>query len=106
MMNCAIAEGTPHRVASSAIPPATEDSKYISQSQHCNRVVTRLSNYRTTMPVPSFDQPIVIHEATGHFLSPDTTITTRTDFTKFFLNFRSTPDAHPLYKHLFDAHQT
>jgi hypothetical protein len=52
-----------------------------------------------------FDRPIVLHEATGDFLSPNSSTTTRTDFTKFFLNLRTAPDAHELYKHLFDVHQ-
>jgi hypothetical protein len=55
--------------------------------------------------MPLLDRPIVLHEATGDFLSPNPAITTRTDFTKFFLNFRAAPDAHELYKHLFDVHQ-
>ncbi|KAG9198503.1 hypothetical protein G6514_009867 [Epicoccum nigrum] len=55
--------------------------------------------------MPEFDRPIVLHEATGDFLSPNSPTTTRTDFTKFFLTFRAAPDAHELYKHLFDLHQ-
>ena len=56
--------------------------------------------------MPTFDKPIVLHEATGDFLSPNPSTTTRTAFTAFFLNFRAAPDAHELYKHLFDVHQT
>jgi hypothetical protein len=55
--------------------------------------------------MPLLDRPIVLHEATGDFLSPNPATTTRTDFTKFFLNFSAAPDAHELYKHLFDVHQ-
>jgi hypothetical protein len=58
------------------------------------------------MPLsPSVPDIIPIPGATGQFLSPDTTKTTRTDFTGFFLRFQHAPDAHPHYKHLFIVHQ-
>jgi hypothetical protein len=58
------------------------------------------------MPLsPSVPDIIPIPGATGQFMSPDTTKTTRTDFTDFFLRFQHAPDAHPHYKHLFTVHQ-
>lgn len=48
---------------------------------------------------------IPITEATGQFLSPDVETTTRVDFTEFFQRFQCLPDAHPVYKHLFEMHQ-
>lgn len=57
------------------------------------------------MPNPNWPAVIPILEATGEYLSPNTTSTTRIDFTDFFLRFQHAPDAHPLYKHLFVVHQ-
>ncbi|KAF2855160.1 hypothetical protein T440DRAFT_464460 [Plenodomus tracheiphilus IPT5] len=54
-------------------------------------------NWPTTIPIP---------EATGQYLSPDTTTTKRIDFTDFFLRFTHAEDAHPAYKTLFTTHQT
>ncbi|KAF3032413.1 hypothetical protein E8E11_001682 [Didymella keratinophila] len=56
--------------------------------------------------MPALDRSLTIHEATGDVLSPDPATITRDDFTKSFLNFRSAPNAHAVYKHLFDNHQT
>lgn len=56
--------------------------------------------------MPALDQPITIYEATGEFLSSNPATTTRDDLTKSFLNFRFAPDAHAVYKYLFDNHQT
>jgi hypothetical protein len=50
-------------------------------------------------------EPITITEATGQFMSPDPSTTTRDDFTATFLMFKCAPDAHPVYKHLFKNHQ-
>lgn len=80
----------------------------------CGRWAQHHLHPHTTTPHPSthllamppIDRPIVLHEATGDFLSPNPSTTTRTAFTNFFLNFRAAPDAHELYKHLFDVHQT
>lgn len=54
---------------------------------------------------PKWPAEIPIPEETGNFMSPDTTKTTRTDFTDFFLRFRHAEDAHPLYRQLFLTHQ-
>jgi hypothetical protein len=58
------------------------------------------------MTMPALNRPIPIHEATSEFLSPNPATTTRDDFTKFYLNFNCAPDAHAMYKHLFNNHQT
>ena len=57
------------------------------------------------MPNPSWPTTIPILSATGEYLSPKTTSTTRLDFTDFFLRFRPAPDAHSYYLHLFSTHQ-
>ncbi|KAJ4369651.1 hypothetical protein N0V83_005413 [Neocucurbitaria cava] len=57
------------------------------------------------MPNPNWPAVIPIPEETITFMSPDTTKTTRTDFTDFFQRFRPAEDAHPLYRHLFLTHQ-
>jgi hypothetical protein len=53
----------------------------------------------------SWPAEIPIPEAPGEYMSPDTTKTTRIDFTDFFLRFRHAEDAHPAYTHLFVTHQ-
>ncbi|KAK5744269.1 hypothetical protein LTS12_023541 [Elasticomyces elasticus] len=57
------------------------------------------------MPREDWPTTIPIDAATGSYLSPDTTTTTRTDFTDFFLRFRPASDANPHYTHLFNVHQ-
>ncbi|KAL6708265.1 hypothetical protein ACN47E_003189 [Coniothyrium glycines] len=57
------------------------------------------------MPDPKWPTVIPIPEETGDYLSPDTTKTTRTDFTDFFLRFKHAENAHPIYKQLFTTHQ-
>ena len=57
------------------------------------------------MPDPNWPAVIPIAEATGQYLSPNTSTTPRIDFTDFFLRFQPAADAHPTYKHLFLAHQ-
>jgi hypothetical protein len=57
------------------------------------------------MPRDSWPTVIPIPEATREYMSPDTTTTTRVDFTDFFMRFQHAPDAHPVYKHLFVTHQ-
>jgi hypothetical protein len=57
------------------------------------------------MPNQNWPAVIPIPEATGDYLSPKTTETTRIDFTEFFMRFQHAPDAHPMYKHVFVTHQ-
>lgn len=57
------------------------------------------------MPREDWPEEIPINEATIHFMTPDTSITSRADFTDFFMRFRHAPDAHALYKHIFITHQ-
>jgi len=56
-------------------------------------------------PDPKWPAVMPITEATGHFMSPDTSKTTRADFTEFFQRFQVAPDAHPAYKQYFLLHQ-
>jgi hypothetical protein len=57
------------------------------------------------MPRDTWPTVIPIPEATQEYMSPDTTTTTRVDFTDFFMRFQHAPDAHRVYKHLFVTHQ-
>lgn len=54
---------------------------------------------------PEWPEVIPIEVATGDFLSPNPSETTRIDFTDFFMRFRVAENAHPTYKHLFVTHQ-
>lgn len=57
------------------------------------------------MPKEDWPEVISIGEATGQFMFPDTKITSRADYTDYFLRFRHAPDAHALNKHVFTTHQ-
>lgn len=57
------------------------------------------------MPPPEWPAEIPIDEETREFLSPDTSTTTRADFTDFFQRFRHSATAHPAYTHLFEGNQ-
>lgn len=56
-------------------------------------------------PDPNWPTVIPITEATIEYMTPDTTTTSRADFTEFFQRFECAPDAHPAYRHLFLTHQ-
>lgn len=68
-------------------------------AQHCPHFFNHNISDSTSPPI------IPIPEATKHYMSPNVSTNTRTDFTAFFLRFRHAEDAHPMYKRLFVTHQ-